>query len=92
MGRPSKRAQFVHGMRAYSAHNRLHVNAPKLCRFAQSYIIGKDAGHAGTGLALLRERIGSSSRAASSRWGGLRRSLANVDAVFAARRPCRQLV
>jgi hypothetical protein len=27
MERPSKRAQFVHGMRAYSAHNRLHVNA-----------------------------------------------------------------
>jgi hypothetical protein len=32
--------QFVPGMRAYSAHNRLHVNALTLCRFAQSYIIG----------------------------------------------------
>jgi len=40
MGRPSKRAQFVHGMRAYSAHNCSHVNAPMLCRLAQSYIIG----------------------------------------------------
>jgi hypothetical protein len=49
MGRPSKRAQFVHGMRAYSAHNRLHVNAPKLCRFAQSYIIGKDFCENGSG-------------------------------------------
>jgi hypothetical protein len=38
MERPSKRAQFVHGMRAYSAHNRLHVNAPAPCRFAQSYM------------------------------------------------------
>ncbi len=28
------------GMRAYSAHNRLHVNARTLCRFAQSYMIG----------------------------------------------------
>ena len=27
-------------MRAYSAHNRLHVNARTQCRFAQSYIIG----------------------------------------------------
>jgi hypothetical protein len=35
MERPSKRAQFVHGMPAYSAHNRSHVNAPTLCRFAQ---------------------------------------------------------
>jgi hypothetical protein len=25
---------------AHSAHNRSHVNAPTLCRFAQSYIIG----------------------------------------------------
>ncbi len=33
--------QFVPGMRAYSAHNRLHVNAPTLCRFAQSYMINK---------------------------------------------------
>ena len=40
MEQPSKRAQFVSGMRAYSAHNRLHVNAPTPCRFAQSYIIG----------------------------------------------------
>jgi hypothetical protein len=40
MEQPSKRAQIVPGMRAYSAHNRLHVNAPTLCRFAQSYIIG----------------------------------------------------
>jgi hypothetical protein len=40
MEQPSKRAQFVHGMRAYSAHNCLHVNAPTRCRFAQSYIIG----------------------------------------------------
>jgi|GEM_PF-5401896 len=31
---------FVPGTRAYSAHNRLHVNAPTLWRFAQSYIIG----------------------------------------------------
>lgn len=27
------------GTRAYSAHNRLHVNAPTRWRFAQSYII-----------------------------------------------------
>jgi hypothetical protein len=32
--------QFVLGTRAYSAHIRLHVNAPTQCRFAQSYIIG----------------------------------------------------
>ena len=32
--------QFVPGTRAYSAHNRLHVNARTQCRFAQSYIIG----------------------------------------------------
>ncbi len=31
--------QFVPGRRAYSAHNRLHVNTPAPCRFAQSYII-----------------------------------------------------
>jgi hypothetical protein len=31
--------QFVPGTRAYSAHNRLHVNAPTRWRFAQSYII-----------------------------------------------------
>jgi hypothetical protein len=30
--------QFVLGTRAYSAHNRLHVNARTQCRFAQSYI------------------------------------------------------
>jgi hypothetical protein len=40
MEQPSKRAQSAPGMRAYSAHNRLHVNAPTLCRFAHSYIIG----------------------------------------------------
>jgi hypothetical protein len=28
----------VPGTRAYSARNRLHVNAPTQCRFAQSYI------------------------------------------------------
>jgi hypothetical protein len=38
--RQSKRAQFVPSMRAYSAHNRLHVNAPEPCRFVQSYTIG----------------------------------------------------
>jgi hypothetical protein len=32
--------QFVLGMRAYSAHNRLHVNTPAPCRFAQTYLIG----------------------------------------------------
>jgi hypothetical protein len=42
MERPSKRAQFVPGTRAYSADICSHVNAPALCRFAQSYIIGKD--------------------------------------------------
>ena len=32
--KPSKRAQFVHGTRVYSAHNRLHVNAPaSICAF-----------------------------------------------------------
>jgi hypothetical protein len=39
MEQPSKRAQFVHGMRPFSAHNHLHVNAPAPCRFAQSYMI-----------------------------------------------------
>jgi hypothetical protein len=34
--------QFVPGTRAYSAHNRLHANAPAPCRFAQSYIISGD--------------------------------------------------
>jgi len=31
--------QFVPSMRAYSAHNRLHVNTPAPCRFAQSYMV-----------------------------------------------------
>jgi hypothetical protein len=30
----------THDMRAYSVHNRLDVNAPTLCRFAHSYMIG----------------------------------------------------
>ena len=33
------------GTRAYSAHICLHVNAPTLCRFAQSYIIHDPFGY-----------------------------------------------
>jgi hypothetical protein len=66
MEQPSKRAQFVSGMRAYSAHNRLHVNAPTLCRFAQSYIIGSNY----VGESPWRERIGPSARAARTPLGG----------------------
>jgi len=39
-----ERARFVPGTRAYSVHNRLHVNTPTPCRFAQSYIIGNPCG------------------------------------------------
>jgi hypothetical protein len=74
MEQPSKRAQFVHGMRAYSAHNRLHVNAPTPCRFSQSYIIGgaRFGGSPWRRTArILRERIGPSGRAASTPLGGV---------------------
>jgi hypothetical protein len=73
MEQPSKRAQFVPGMRAYSAHNRLHVNAPTLCRFAQSYIIGGNTwkNHPGDEpRRFLRERIWPSARAAKTPLGG----------------------
>jgi hypothetical protein len=39
MEQPSKRAQSAPGMRAYSAHNCLHVNAPAPFRFELSYMI-----------------------------------------------------
>ncbi len=50
MEAPIEGAQFVPGTRAYSAHNRLHVNAPAPRRFAQSYIIGSSrvGGSSGT--------------------------------------------
>jgi hypothetical protein len=73
MEQPSKRAQFVPGMRAYSAHNCLHVNAPSPCRFAHSYIIGSTCleDHPGDEpRRFLRERIGPSARAARTPLGG----------------------
>ena len=70
MEQPSKRAQFVSGMRAYSAHNRLHVNAPALCRFAQSYIIGSnDVGESPGGEP--RGRARTFTRAARNPLGGV---------------------
>lgn len=82
MEQPSKRAQFVPGMRAYSAHNCLHVNAPTPCRFAQSYIIG-GARFGGshwrrTAKIFARtDRAFRESREDFFRWGGLRCSPAN---------------
>ena len=94
MEQPSKRAQFVPGMRAYSAHNRLHVNAPTLCRFAQSYIIGSIRFGGSPGYEprrFLRERIGPSARAARAPLGGAACDAHGERSRFlAARRPCRR--
>src|ERR1700720_3236253 len=59
-------------MRAYSAHNCSHVNAPALYRFAQSYIIGsaRFGGSLWRPRRFLRERIESSARAARTPLGG----------------------
>ncbi len=85
MEQPSKRAQFVHGMRACSAHNRLLVNAPPLRRFAQSYIIGSSrfGGSPWRRTAKIfarTDRAPHESRQDSFRWGGLRYSPANAVA------------